>query len=96
MKKRLLLFLMFPLLCTAVEYEFLTPQVIVIKSSGLPNLSTVGNNIISSGVWFKENALLRDKKGNILKKADVSCFTYLVLGKPLKPGEKRNFNVCTG
>ena len=95
MKKRLLLFLMFPLLCTAVEYEFLTPQVIVIKSSNLPNLSTVGNDIISSGDWFKENALLRDKKGNILKKADVSCFTYLVLGKPLKPGEKRNFNVCT-
>ena len=72
MKKRLLLFLMFPLLCTAVEYEFLTPQVIVIKSSNLPNLSTVGNDIISSGDWFKENALLRDKKGNILKKADVS------------------------
>ena len=82
-----------------VEYEFLTPYVVVLKKSSLPgyipNLSTVGNRIIHQTHWYKENGLLRDKNGNILKKADVDCFTFLVLGEPMKPGEKRNFNICT-
>ena len=82
-----------------VEYEFLTPYVVVLKKSSLPgyipNLATVGNHIIHQTHWYKENGLLRDKNGNILKKADVDCFTFLVLGEPMKPGEKRNFNICT-
>ena len=82
-----------------VEYEFLTPYVVVLKKSSLPgyipNLATVGNHIVHQTHWYKENGLLRDKNGNILKKADVDCFTFLVLGEPMKPGEKRNFNICT-
>ena len=70
------------------EYEFLTPQVVVLKTSRKPEFSTAEKELISrSGHWSKENALLRDKKGNILRKADVSCYSYLVLKKPLKPGE---------
>ena len=78
-------------------YEFLTPQVAVLKTGGAcsPNLSTAGNDITGMGRWTKENGLLRDKKGNILRKPDLSCFTYLIFGKPLKPGEKRSFGVCT-
>ncbi len=93
-------FLLIPFICAAeVEYEFLTPQVVVLKKSSLPgripNLSTVGNRIVHQTHWYKENGLLRDKNGNILKKADVDCFTFLGLGEPMKPGEKRNFNICT-
>ena len=81
------------------EYEFLTPYVVVLKNSTrprmIPNLATVGNNIIHHSLWHKENGLKRDRNGNILKTADVDCFTFLVLGEPLKPGEKRNFNICT-
>ncbi len=96
MKKLFLLLTLLALSASAIEYEFLTPQVVVLKFSGLgmPNLSTVGNNIVKTGLWHKENALLRDEKGNILRKADISGFNYLVFGTPFKAGEKRNIGCC--
>ena len=82
-----------PLLASGVEYEFLTPHVAVLKRDGAmapANHATVGQNILSEGFWVKENGLLRDKEGKILKKADVTAFTYLVFGTPFKKGEKRD------
>ena len=64
MKKLLLLF--WPLLCCGAEYEFLTPQVVVIIDfKGAINAR-------NAGYWSKENGLLRDVNGKILKKADIS------------------------
>ena len=83
MKKLLLLFL--PLLCFGAEYEFLTPQVVVIKDF------KGAINVKNAGVWNKENGLLRDAKNNILKKADISKYVYFTLPKPLKNGEKTTF-----
>ena len=79
----------------AVEYEFLTPQVVVIKARGSApvNHSTVGMNIVNEGFWVKENGLKRDKNGNILRSADVTGYTYLVFGTPFKHGEKRNLSM---
>ncbi len=84
MKKLLLLFL--PLACMAAEYEFLTPQVVVIKGNtpnpaGMPSAQY-------RGVWAKENALRRGKNGDILKKPDVTYFQYIKLAKPLAHKEK--------
>ena len=63
--------------CAAeVEYEFLTPQVLVIKNSK-PYMHT-SHNVVKQGFWQKENALLRDKNGNILRKADVTTFEYFI------------------
>ena len=83
MKKLLLLFL--PLLCFGAEYEFLTPQVVVIKDF------KGAINVKNAGVWNKENGLLRDAKNNILKKADISKYVYFTLPKPLKNGKKTTF-----
>ena len=84
MKKLLLLFL--PLLCCGAEYEFLTPQVVVIKDfKGAINAR-------NAGYWSKENGLLRDAKNNILKKADISKYVYFTLPNILKSGEKINFS----
>ena len=79
----------------AVEYEFLTPQVVVIKARGSApvNHATVGMNIVNEGFWVKENGLKRDKNGNILRSADVTGYTYLVFGTPFKHGEKRNLSM---
>ena len=72
--------------CAAeVEYEFLTPQVLVIKNSK-PYMHT-SHNVVKQGLWQKENALLRDENGNILRKADVTTFAYFIFEKPLKDGE---------
>ena len=59
-----------------VEYEFLTPQVLVIKNPK-PYMHT-SHNVVKQGLWQKENALLRDKNGNILRKADVTTFAYFL------------------
>ena len=76
----------------AVEYEFLTPQTVVLKAPGKApvNHSTVGKDIVAEGFWAKENGLLRDEKGNITRKADITAYTYLIFGKPFQPGEKRD------
>ena len=73
-----------------VEYEFLTPQVVVLKSDKMPKLSNAElRTIQQTGYWFKENALLRDNAGNIKRKPDTTCYFYIVLKEPFKPGEKR-------
>ena len=77
MKKFLLLLL--PLLCAAAEYEFLTPKHLVIKAEK-------GSH---NHFWAKENALQRDKKGNILRKPDITYFEYHTFDTPFAPGEKR-------
>ena len=62
-----------------VEYEFLTPQVVVIKAPK-PYMYTT-HSIAKNSLWQKENALLRDENGNILKKADISGFEYIIFKK---------------
>ncbi|MBE6356315.1 MAG: hypothetical protein E7058_04280 [Lentisphaerae bacterium] len=76
--------------CSAeIKYEFLTPQVVVLKSSGKvpPNISTVGKNMLNVAYWYKEEGLLRE--GNIiLRQPEISCFCYITFGTPLKAGEQ--------
>ncbi len=69
-----------------VEYEFLSPRVVVIKGN-TPNPA----GVISTqyrGVWLKENALRRHKNGRILREADTTYFQYFLLDKPLRDREK--------
>ena len=94
MKIFMMFLFLLPLLAIAVEYEFLTPAVAVLKAPVKTplNYSSVGMNIIRTGFWAKENGLKRDINGNISKKADITGFTYLVFGTPFKKGEKRDLN----
>ena len=76
-----------------VNYEFLTPKVLVLKTKTLPKLSSKENSQISqTGFWYKENALKRDSKGKILKKADITCFFYILFKEPFKVNEKRKIS----
>ena len=86
--KRWFFLLLMPYLATAAEYEFLTPQVVVLKDP--KPYKYTSRSIKKSGIWEKENALLRDKKGNILRKADITFYSYIIFEKPLKAGEKVN------
>ena len=45
---------------------------------------------MKTGLWQKENALLRDNKGHIRKTPDITGYEYIVFAEPLKPGEKVN------
>ncbi|MBO5923317.1 MAG: glycoside hydrolase family 9 protein [Lentisphaeria bacterium] len=86
MKKFLSMLALLPIALMAVEYEFLTPQVLVLKN---PKTYTKSSHAAAQqGCWQKENALARDKKGNILRKADITNFEYIVFAEPLKNGEK--------
>ena len=85
--KYLLLFL-FPLTCGASAYEFLAPHVVVFKEKG--NISPKHRFF-----WKKENGLLRDKKGKILREPDITCYEYVILSKPFAPGEKRLMGTTT-
>ena len=67
-------------------YEFLTPQVLVLKNPK-PYVFT-SHPVSKQGLWQKENALLRDNNGNILRKPDITVYGYYILEKPLKDGEK--------
>ncbi len=73
--------------CNAAEteYVFLTPQVVAIRNFHGTMMSGQTRNI---GFWNKENALLRDKKGNILRKADIDRYLFYTFPKPLKSGER--------
>ena len=79
--------LFLPLFCLAADYEFLTPQVAVLR--GIPHIASPKIEIIRSGFWEKEHALLRDEHGNIQKRADRSRYTYLVFKTPFQNGEVR-------
>ena len=65
--------------CAAAGYEFLTPKAVVLKSDKAPK----------GPFQAKENGLLRDEKGNITRKADITFYKYLTFAKPFSPGEKR-------
>ena len=80
--KRWFFLLLMPYLATAAEYEFLTPQVVVLKDP--KPYKYTSRSIKKSGIWEKENALLRDKKGNILRKADITFYSYNIFEKPEK------------
>ena len=69
----------------AVEYEFLTPQVVVIKGDKVNPAGVISNNYRKD--WGKENALVRDKNGKILRKADITYYQYFVLDKPCIAGK---------
>ncbi len=70
-----------------IEYEFLTPGVLAVKGAK-PNPAGIAS-YDHRFIWSKENALLRDKKGNILRQPDISRFQYFVFDKPFAPGETR-------
>ena len=91
--KILLFLLMIPVITFAVEYEFLTPQVLVIKGKEPNPGAAVSTSYKSS--WRKENALLRDKNGKILRKPDITYYQYFIFDKPFASGEKRIFGNVT-
>ena len=68
------------------EYEFLTPQVLVLKNPRPYKYTS--HKVQKSGSWQKENALFRNQAGNILRKADITFYKYIIFEKPLKAGEK--------
>ena len=83
-----ILFLLFISVTTfAAEYEFLTPQVLVIKGGKATPAGATSNPC--KGWWIRENALLRDKNGKILRKPDITCYRYFIFDKPFASGEKR-------
>ena len=90
--KKFLLILLFPLFASAVEYEFLTPQVVVVKGKNSNPAGLISSQYRGDFVWKKENALLRDKDGRILRKPDVTFYQYIKLAQPLKHGEKVSLN----
>ena len=86
MKKLLFVLTLLPLLVSAVEYEFLTPQVVVVKDP--KPYKYTSHQVAKQGAWLKENALLRDKKGNIKNRPDITFYDYNIFSQPLKAGEK--------
>ena len=84
--KKLSALLLLPLVLLGGEYEFLTPQVLVLKSS--KPYKYTSHTVKKSGFWERENALLRDKNDKILKQPDITVFEYIIFEKPLKDGEK--------
>lgn len=82
MKRLFLLFL--PLMCAAVDYEFLTPQAVVVKGETMNPAGVISTQF--RWIWAKENALSRDKKGNILRKPDITYYQYFLFEKPVLPG----------
>ncbi len=72
-----------------VEYEFLTSNAVVIKSSNTNPAGVISANYRADRIWAKENGLLRDKKGKILRKPDITYYQYFVLDKPFAAGETR-------
>ena len=73
----------------ALDYEFLTPQVLVIKGENPNPAGLISNQYGKWGLWQKENALVRNLQGEIQRKADVTFYQYIVCDKPFAPGEKR-------
>ena len=88
MKK--LIFLLLPLFCTAAEYEFLTPQAVVIKGKTVNPAGVISSMFRGRHIWKKESGLLRDKDGKIRREPDVIYYQYIILKKPLSSGEKCN------
>ena len=74
--KKLFLLLALPLCLCALEYEFLTPGVLVLKSTAPLPEHIPALDAFKRGVWQKENGLQRDRKGRILPKADITTYTF--------------------
>ncbi len=72
---------------TEMEYEYLTPQVVAVKSSKPVTIKKSSVEITKQGIWQKENALRREKNGKITRNADITYFLYLQLARPLKDQE---------
>ena len=72
-----------------MEYEFLTPNVVVMKGNNRNPADVISTQYRADRMWLKENGLLRNKRGKILREADITCYQYFVLDKPFTPGEKR-------
>lgn len=75
-----------PWLCLGGEYEFLTPQTVVLKNSQ-PYMRTK-HSVKQQGAWRREAGLVRNAKGEILREADVVDYCFVTFDKPLKNGEK--------
>ena len=99
------------------DYEFLTPQVVVLRSSftkflqghfpkditafqeeSVRKLSSASvicseQEIVKCGYWYKENSLLRDRSGDILRYADTTHYFYIFFEHPLRAGESVNIQV---
>ena len=89
--KRVLLFSgIFSSVCcmTAVEYEFLTPQVVVIKGTRMNPAEVMSSRFRPDRIWGKEEALERNSRGEILRKPDLTYYQYVVLEKPVKSGQR--------
>ncbi len=90
MKRRNTLFLLLlPFFCFAAEYEFLTPDTLVIKGSKINPANLISTQYHGERIWKKEDGLLRNKKGNILREPDISYYQYFLLDRPFTPGETR-------
>ena len=74
---------------SVIGYEFLTPNILVIKGKNMNPAGLISTQYRSDRVWAKENALLRNKNGRILREADITYFQYFVFDKPFVEGEKR-------
>ena len=77
--KKFFLFLL-PFVCLAAEYEFLTPQTVVIKGEKNNPSGIVSTQYNGSLIWAKENALKRNFLGRILRKPDITfyqCRVYI-------------------
>ena len=72
-----------------MEYEFLTPNMVVMKGNNRNPADVISTQYRADRIWLKENGLLRNKRGKILREADITCYQYFVLDKPFTPGEKR-------
>ena len=76
--------LLLPLMLTGAEYVFLTPQTAVIQNPEPDKYSS--HEVAWQGFWKKENGLLRDKSGKILRKADMTTYEFITFKNPLKAG----------
>ena len=81
------LILLLPLMASALEYEFLTPQVVVVKGTNMNPAGLRSSQCRPEYIWKKENALQRDKENRILRKAEVTFYQFIPLARPLKHGE---------
>ncbi len=70
-----------------IEHEFITPQLVVLKCDLPVKVKKSSIPVRRQGIWLKENALIREADGNISCKADITCFHYLYLERPLRDQE---------
>ena len=82
-------------LTAETEYEFLTPSLVVVKGSSQNPAGLIFTKYRQQFEWKKENALLRDASGKILRTPDITYFQYLIQSKPFASGETRRIGKLT-